>query len=82
MREISDSPFIVSSDQGTLSVGIIVIRAIIVTVPFHASFVLDAVSFLTLVLNSTVCVSVADDIPQVSFVLTLAALLRWSDAAG
>jgi hypothetical protein len=59
-----------------------VIRAIVVTVPFLTSFKLDTVSFLMPVLDLIVCVSVVDDILQVSFIPTLATLLRWSDVVG
>jgi hypothetical protein len=62
-------------------VGFIVIRAIVIIVPFLTLFTLNKISFLALILNPVVCFSVADDITQVSFIPTLVALLRWSDAA-
>jgi hypothetical protein len=45
-----------------LSVGIVVIRAIEVTFRFLTSFMVDAVSFLTSVLDPATCISVADDV--------------------
>jgi hypothetical protein len=63
-------------------VGIVVIRAIVIIVPLLVSLMLDAVSFLALILDLVVCISIADDVTQVSFVPTLVALLWWSDAAG
>jgi hypothetical protein len=65
-----------------LSVGIIIIRAIVVTFPFLASFLVDVVSFLIPVLDLAACISLADDVTQVSLIPTLATLLRWSDVAG
>jgi hypothetical protein len=62
-------------------VGFIVIRAIVIIVPFLTLFTLDKISFLALILNPVVCFSVVDDITHVSFIPTLVALLRWSDAA-
>jgi hypothetical protein len=75
MRESSDSPFIASSDWETLLMGIVVIRAIVVMVPFLMSFVLNMISFLMLILDPATCVSILDDVPQVLFISTMAALL-------
>jgi hypothetical protein len=45
-REKALTPFIASSFYGMVSVGLIVVRTIVVIVPFIASFVLYAVSLL------------------------------------
>jgi hypothetical protein len=75
MRESPDSPLIASSDWGMLSVGIIVIRAIVITVPFLAPFALSMVSFLMPILDPATCISIVGDVTQVLFVLTLITLL-------
>jgi hypothetical protein len=61
---------------------LIIVRVIVIMVPFIALFVLDAVSFLAPIFNSVMGISVADNINQVSTVLILDVLLRWTDAAG
>jgi hypothetical protein len=61
---------------------LIIVRVIVIMVPFIALFVLDAVSFLAPIFNSVRGISVADNVTQVSTVPILAMLLRWSDAAG
>jgi hypothetical protein len=65
MRESLHPPpphFIASSSWGTLSVGLVVVKVIIIIVSFLMLFALDAASFLALVLNPTACISVVDDI--------------------
>jgi hypothetical protein len=64
-----------------LPVGLVVVGAIVIAVPFLASFVLDAVSLLAPVFNSVAHVSIVDDITQVSPVPISIALLWWSDVA-
>jgi hypothetical protein len=56
-------------------VGLVIIRAIVIIVPFIVSFTLDAVSFLALIFDSVTCISVADNVMQVSLVLVSVALL-------
>jgi hypothetical protein len=45
-----DPPFIVSSGRRMMSMGLVVVRAIIVIVPLIASFMLSTISFLAPVL--------------------------------
>jgi hypothetical protein len=47
-------------------VGLIIIRAIVIIVPVIASFALNAVSFLVPIFNPVVCISIADNVTQVS----------------
>jgi hypothetical protein len=63
-------------------VGLAVIRAIVIIVPFITLFALDEVSFLVPVFKMVVCIFVVDYVVQVSFILISAALLRGSDDAG
>jgi hypothetical protein len=63
-------------------VGLVIVGAIVITVPFLASFTLDAVSLLAPVFNLVACILVADDVTQVPSIPVSAALLQWSDAAG
>jgi hypothetical protein len=62
-------------------VGLVVEGPIEITVPFLAPFALGAVSFLASIFNPVTCISVANDVTQVSPVSIPAALLRWSDVA-
>jgi hypothetical protein len=62
-------------------VGLVVIRAKVIIVPFLTSFMLHAVSFLAPIFNPVTCISVANDVTQVSPVSILVALLWWSDVA-
>jgi hypothetical protein len=82
VRESLDPTFIVSSVRGTVLVGLVIIRAIVVIVPFIASFTLDAVSFLALVFYPVACISVADNITEISIVPISVMPLRESYAAG
>jgi hypothetical protein len=63
-------------------VGLVVIRAKVIIVPFLTSFMLHAVSFLAPIFNPVTCISVVDYITQVSFLPIWVMLLRGSDAAG
>jgi hypothetical protein len=54
-------------------VGLVIVGAIVIIVPLIASFALDTISLLESVFNLVVCISVANDIVQVS-ILILAAL--------
>jgi hypothetical protein len=63
-------------------VGLVIVGVIIITVPFLASFALDAVSLLALVFDPVTCISIANNIAQVPFILISVVLLRGSDAAG
>jgi hypothetical protein len=56
-------------------VGLVVIRAIVIIVPFIVSFTLATVSFLALIFDPVTCISVADNVMQVSLVLVSVALL-------
>jgi hypothetical protein len=60
---------------GTVSVGLVIVRAIVITLPFLASFTLDAVSFSTPVFDPIEWIFVADNIVQLSFVPILVVLL-------
>jgi hypothetical protein len=65
-----------------MSVGLIIVRAIVIIVPFITLLMLDVVSFLAPIFNPVMCISVADDIVQIHVVLISASLLHWSDATG
>jgi hypothetical protein len=54
-------------------VGLVIVGAIVIIVPLIASFALDTISLLESVFNLVVCISVVNDIVQVS-ILILAAL--------
>jgi hypothetical protein len=56
-------------------VGLAVIRAIVIIVPFITSFALDEVSFLVPIFKMVACIFVVDYVVQVSFILISAALL-------
>jgi hypothetical protein len=79
MGETLDPPFIASSLWGMVLVRVIIVRAIIIIVPFIASFVLDAVSFLALVFDLATCIPIVDNVTQISVVPILATLLQRSD---
>jgi hypothetical protein len=57
-------------------VGLVIVRAMIIIVPPIATFTLGAILFLVTVLNLVACVSVANDVPQVLFILTLVELTQ------
>jgi hypothetical protein len=54
---------------------LVIVRAIVITLPFLASFTLDAVSFSTPIFDPIEWIFVADNIVQLSFVPILAVLL-------
>jgi hypothetical protein len=62
-------------------VGLIVVRAIVIMVPFLTSFALNAVSLLVPVFNLVVCISVVNNVTQLSFIPISAMHLQGSDAA-
>jgi hypothetical protein len=55
-------PFIASSDRSMISVGLVVVGAIIIKVPLITAFALGAVPLLAVVLNSVMGVSVVNDV--------------------
>jgi hypothetical protein len=57
-------------------VGLVIVRAMIIIVPLIAAFTLGAILFLVTILNLVACVSVANDVPQVLFILTLVELTQ------
>jgi hypothetical protein len=65
-------------------VRVIVVRTIIIIVPFVTSFTFDVISFLAPVFNSVEHISATDNITQVPVVLVLfsTVLLQGSDVAG
>jgi hypothetical protein len=65
----------VSSSQRIVSVGLVIVRAIVIVVTFIVSLTLDAVSFLVQVFNLVMCISVADKVTQVSAIPIPAMLL-------
>jgi hypothetical protein len=54
---------------------LVIVGAIVIIVPFLTSFTLDTVSFLALVLNQAVCISIANDITQITSIPILATQL-------
>jgi hypothetical protein len=79
-----DSSWVVPSFRGALSVRLVVEGTILVIVPLLTSFLLNALTLLASVVNPVVCISVMDDIAQVTVmsILPMAALLRWSETTG
>jgi hypothetical protein len=57
-------------------VGLVIVRVMIIIVPLIAAFTLGAILFLVTVLNLVACVSVANDVPQVLFILNLVELTQ------
>jgi hypothetical protein len=49
--------------------GLVIVGAIVTTVPLIASFTLDAVLFLALVLNPVACISIVNNVTRVFFFL-------------
>jgi hypothetical protein len=82
VRERLDSPFIASSSQRMMLVGLVIVRAMIIIVPLIVAFTFGRTSFLATVFDHVVCISVANDIPKVLFTLTLATLTQGPYAAG
>jgi hypothetical protein len=65
-------------------VRLVVEGTIIVIVPLITSFLLNTLTLLTPVVNPVVCISVVDDVAQISVIpiLLSAVFLRWSETAG
>jgi hypothetical protein len=84
MREGFDSSFIAPPFRGTLSVRLVVEGTIIIIVPLVVSFPFDAVSFLEPNFDLSACISIVDDVVQVSIipVSSVTTFLRWSETAG
>jgi hypothetical protein len=82
MRKSLNPALIASSNWGTLLVGLVIVRAIIIMVPFLVSFVLDTVSFLAPIFYPVTGISVAENIMQVSIFPVSVMLHRGSDATG
>jgi hypothetical protein len=74
----------VSSFGRILLVRLIVVGDIIVIVPFVVLLLLSALSISASAFNLVACISIADDVMQVTimFVMPSGALLWWSDVAG
>jgi hypothetical protein len=72
------------SFRGALLVRFVIVGAIIIIIPLVALFLFHALSLSTPIFNLTTCISVVDDIAEVTVVPTTpsAAPLQWSDAAG
>jgi hypothetical protein len=62
--------------------GLVIVRAIVIMVRFLTLFVLNAVSLLALIFDPVTCISVVENITQISIVLVSVALLRGSDDVG
>jgi hypothetical protein len=67
-----------------LPVRLVVVGAIIVIVPLIALLLLITLMISVAVFNPAVCISIADDVAEVTIVPTIPSttLLRWSDVAG
>jgi hypothetical protein len=63
-------------------VGLVIVGAIVIMDPFLTLFVLNAISLLAPIFNPITCISIANNIAKVSFVLISVTLLRESDATG
>jgi hypothetical protein len=65
-------------------VRLVVVRTIVIIVPFIVPFLIFTLLISASIFNSAACISVADDIVYVAVVsvASSAMLLQWSDAAG
>jgi hypothetical protein len=61
-KGLDPPPFIASSDRSMISVGLVVVGAIIIKVPLVTAFALGAVPLLAVVLNSVMGVSIVNDV--------------------
>jgi hypothetical protein len=79
-----DSSWIAPSFRGALLVRLVLEGTIMVIVHLFMSFLLNALTLLAPVVNPDACISIADDIAQVSVIpiMPSATLLRWSETAG
>jgi hypothetical protein len=84
MGESFDSSWVAPSFRGALSVRLVVEGTIIVIVPLITSFLLNALTLLTAVVNPVTCISTADDVVQISVIPIppSATFLRWSETDG
>jgi hypothetical protein len=84
MGESIDSFWVVPSFRGALLVRFVIVGTIVIIVPLIVLFLFHALSFSMPVFYPAVCISTADDVVQVTVVLTMpsATLLRWSVAIG
>jgi hypothetical protein len=84
VRKGFDSSWVVPSFRGVLSVRLVIEGTIIVIVPLITPFLLNTLTLLALVVNLITCISVADDIAQISVILIppSAAFLQWSETVG
>jgi hypothetical protein len=62
----------------------VIVRVIVIIVPFFALFLPFTLLILALVFNPPACISTTDDVTQVAtvFVVSLVVLLWWSDVVG
>jgi hypothetical protein len=76
-----DSSWVAPSFRGVLLVRLVIEGAIIVIVPLITSFLLNTLMLLVPVVNSITCISVADEVAQISVIPIppSAAFLRWSE---
>jgi hypothetical protein len=63
-------------------VGLVIVGAIVIIVPLIASFALDAIALLTSFFNTAVCISIANDVTQVSFLVIPSMLNQMCYATG
>jgi hypothetical protein len=84
VRKGFDSSWVVPSFRGVLSVRLVIEGTIIVIVPLITPFLLNTLTLLALVVNLITCISVADDIAQISVIPIppSAAFLQWSETVG
>jgi hypothetical protein len=81
-ESLDPPPFIVFSIWRMLSVGLVVVGAIEIAVPFITPLVLSVVSFLAPVFNLVACIFDSNHVMQVSAISIPTMLLWWSDATG
>jgi hypothetical protein len=64
-----------------LSVRLVIIRTVVIIVPFFTLLLFQVLTLLTSVFNLAACISAIDDVTQISIVLvsSSAAFLRWSE---
>jgi hypothetical protein len=67
--ESLDFSFIVSPFRGMVLVGVVIVIAIVIIVPFTMSFAIIVVSFLAPIFDPVTCISIVYNIMQVPIVL-------------
>jgi hypothetical protein len=79
-----DSSWVIPSFRGALPVRLVIVATIIIIDPIIVLFLFNALSLSAPIFNPAACISVADDVMQVTIVSPTpsAVLLWWSDAAG